>query len=615
VADLRNSAKYPDSPDDTRLTSGCEGINGYGDNYGARVSGFFTPSAGGNYTFYIAADDNAELWVSLDDMEENLQLVATEPVYAANPREWTGNVNRPGCDLGDCENISSPIALQAGQSYYLELLYKEGAGGDHGAVKAVLEGQPDPVNGDPPMAGPVLSTAVSAATLQAIALPRDLMSPIGSANTPGFCARGCQADQGTKTIGLANSSCRAETQLAGFLTYLEGGSGAVTTANAADLTGAVNGVFTIPTVINWNQDYATAEIGNFQSTSTPSNPDQPIPGIPGLGTADHNTDNLAGEAITYVEFTAPGVYTMGVNSDDGFKVTASDTPPAHYSALEITAPTASVRAFYTFWAPWESPLGASVSGKLVLTDPIVACQTGNTPQECAITLNNADQVRGNIAVCDRGVGRFDGKALSCLRAGALACLILNNRDGASGEGIWVNPALSGERQNLPTALFSRPDGDVLKNLLQQGEVTVTLTPDSTRTLGLWEGDRGSADTLFTFHVPQAGVYPFRCIWYEGGSGANLEWFSVNASGQKVLLNDTAAAGSLRTYQARVFAPQPTLKLTQLPNLTWQVEYVGILLSSDMVTGPYTPVAGATSPYPLNTAAAAAQFYRAQRPGQ
>ena len=45
-----------------------------------------------------------------------------------------------------------------------------------------------------------------------------------------------------------------------------------------------------------------------------------IPGIPG-NSVGYPTDNIAAEVITYIEFPIPGYYTMGVNSDDGFKVT------------------------------------------------------------------------------------------------------------------------------------------------------------------------------------------------------------------------------------------------------------------------------------------------------
>jgi hypothetical protein len=68
-------------------------------------------------------------------------------------------------------------------------------------------------------------------------------------------------------------------------------------------------------------------------------------------------------------------------------------------------------------------------------------------------------------------------------------------------------------------------------------------------LGIFSGGRGSADTIFFFVVEQAGVYPFRMIWYEGGGGANAEWFTVDSAGTKILVNGTAA-GSIKAFRAR-----------------------------------------------------------------
>jgi hypothetical protein len=59
------------------------------------------------------------------------------------------------------------------------------------------------------------------------------------------------------------------------------------------------------------------------------------------------------------------------------------------------------------------------------------------------------------------------------------------------------------------------------------------------TLGEFSGGRGAADTLFDFLVEQAGFYPIRLLYWQGGGGASAEWFSVDlATGQKILIGDT-----------------------------------------------------------------------------
>ena len=76
-----------------------------------------------------------------------------------------------------------------------------------------------------------------------------------------------------------------------------------------------------------------------------------------------------------------------------------------------------------------------------------------------------------------------------------------------------------------------------------------------RTLGEFEGGRGASDTLFSFYVPQPGVYPFRLLYEQGGGGANCEWFTVAPGGQRVLLND-ASQGTNAVYAYRTAVRSP-----------------------------------------------------------
>lgn len=65
------------------------------------------------------------------------------------------------------------------------------------------------------------------------------------------------------------------------------------------------------------------------------------------------------------------------------------------------------------------------------------------------------------------------------------------------------------------------------------------------TVGEAEGPRGAADTTFTFTVSQAGLYSFRLLWYEGGGGGNVSWFSDE---NRALVNDTGSGG-VKAYRA------------------------------------------------------------------
>lgn len=67
-------------------------------------------------------------------------------------------------------------------------------------------------------------------------------------------------------------------------------------------------------------------------------------------------------------------------------------------------------------------------------------------------------------------------------------------------------------------------------------------------LGSYSGGRGASDTLFTIAVEEDGVYPIRLSWWEGGGGANIEFFSVNPiTGEKTLVNDRTQASAVKAY--------------------------------------------------------------------
>src|SRR5687768_14807641 len=106
--------------------------------------------------------------------------------------------------------------------------------------------------------------------------------------------------------GRGNTVALAEQQLTGAL----GASGHDTTLQEAD------GFFLVDFV---NFDQNAGEGGHFRaSAAAPQDvADDFIPGIPGQG-----TDNIAAEALTFLEIPQAGIYTMVVNSDDGFRVTA-----------------------------------------------------------------------------------------------------------------------------------------------------------------------------------------------------------------------------------------------------------------------------------------------------
>lgn len=234
-------------------------------------------------------------------------------------------------------------------------------------------------------------------------------------------------------------------------------------ANTANLTGADSkGFFAVTDVINFD---IGAGNGNF--TTATGRADKPLPGFPGSQSRDGGTGNAIEEILTLIEFPSAGFYVMGVNSDDGFKVTTAAPDP-------------------------------------------------------------------------------------------------------------------------------RPPANALL-------------------LGQFDGGRGAADTIFGFKVEAAGVAALRLLWENGGGGANLEWFTVQPDGTKVLVNDSTA-GALKAYQFQALAvksvtTKPTLGIARAGGqLT--VTFTGTLQSADAITGPWADVTNAKSPLSVTTTGT--KFYRAKQ---
>jgi hypothetical protein len=120
---LRNWPWYPDYPDQVDELTSFDSPS-YGDSleqFGGRIHGWLYPPRTGDYTFYLATDDNGELWLSTDENPVNAQLIAYED--SSGDKAWEYGNER-----------SAPIALQAGKRYYISALWKEDTGDDNCAV-------------------------------------------------------------------------------------------------------------------------------------------------------------------------------------------------------------------------------------------------------------------------------------------------------------------------------------------------------------------------------------------------------------------------------------------------------------------------------------------------
>lgn len=127
VADLTNPAlnpNYPNNPTSSSLVNLFEAPFNTGQvDYGQRIIGYIYPPTTGSYVFWIASDDNSELWLSTDANPNNAVRIATVP-GSTGYRQWTAYSTQQ----------STAINLVAGQRYFIMALQKQGAGADNLSV-------------------------------------------------------------------------------------------------------------------------------------------------------------------------------------------------------------------------------------------------------------------------------------------------------------------------------------------------------------------------------------------------------------------------------------------------------------------------------------------------
>src|SRR5215475_9269719 len=108
VGTLMSDPNYPNTPDMVSYAAGMTSRPVFPDDthdqYGARLTGWFTPTVTGDYNFYLRSDDASQLWISTDANLANILVVAEEP----------------GCcnafmDPPASQTSASPIHMLAGQ--------------------------------------------------------------------------------------------------------------------------------------------------------------------------------------------------------------------------------------------------------------------------------------------------------------------------------------------------------------------------------------------------------------------------------------------------------------------------------------------------------------------
>ena len=131
---LTTHPSFPDSPDFTATIPGLDSRLAYPtdvrEDYGARMRGVYVPPYSGQWILYLRSDDASELWMNPNGIDPaGKEKIAEE--------------------LGCCRAFeaipSRTLDLIGGRPYYIEVLYKEGGGGDYAQVAARTVGSADPL--------------------------------------------------------------------------------------------------------------------------------------------------------------------------------------------------------------------------------------------------------------------------------------------------------------------------------------------------------------------------------------------------------------------------------------------------------------------------------------
>ncbi|HAB14959.1 MAG TPA: hypothetical protein DCE44_00765 [Verrucomicrobiales bacterium] len=155
VENLTLDPRYPASPDWTGAVFSGNSRDilptDANEAYGATMEGWVTPTESGNYDFFLRSDDASELWISSDATEANATLQAYETGCCDPFKE-------PGAE----ETTTAPLALTAGNKYFIRVIYKEGGGGDYGQVawRKATDTATKPAISLAPIPGKYLSAAV-----------------------------------------------------------------------------------------------------------------------------------------------------------------------------------------------------------------------------------------------------------------------------------------------------------------------------------------------------------------------------------------------------------------------------------------------------------------------
>jgi uncharacterized protein YjdB len=314
VSSLTSIVNYPNNPNSTVLLTSMEGPTDQGDIYGARIVGYICAPSTGSYTFWIASDNEGELWLSTNDQTANKQKIAYHNGYTS-PRQWTKYASQK----------SVAINLIQGQKYYIEALMKEVWGTDNLAVGWLKPGQTGTVPSEV-IPGSVLSPIVTTSILVTnVSLPATttvnvaasvmILATVLPGNASNSVLSWTTSNPGIVTVGSN-----------GLITGISAGTAIIsaTSTDGSNKTGTSQITVVLPpctavgniTYQMWNNIGNSIAVSSLTSNiNYPDNPTSSIT-ISTMEAVSNQTDSYGARMVGYICAPATGSYTFWIASDD-----------------------------------------------------------------------------------------------------------------------------------------------------------------------------------------------------------------------------------------------------------------------------------------------------------
>lgn len=351
ILDLLENDPLLINPTFEDILPNLETPSSWADYYGTRLVGYIHAPTTGEYQFWIAANDSAQLRISTSDQPADSELVA-EVMRGTSRRDW---------ERYDSQT-SEPITLEAGEKYFVEVLHKEGRNSDNLAVawtgpglndrEVITAGYLSPAYDAPAFAEDIL---VMAGEDQTISWPD---------NTASLFARVYDQVEGPEVLRYQWTSENSDvvfefpnTATTDATFPSQGTYNLTLTVTDGKHTASDSLTVTVAAPLSANAGSITREVwlnipGRSVSdlTNSPNFPDNPdiVDTLPSFDAPRDWEDNYGTRIRGYILAPTTGAYQFYVSADDHVQVSLNTTNETFNNLTEII----NVEG-YTYYLKWD----------------------------------------------------------------------------------------------------------------------------------------------------------------------------------------------------------------------------------------------------------------------